>query len=94
MADTTTLRCATGETLTVVSAFPLPGDTYNCSPADDSPLQGDVYEYCAVSTDPGCADLVDVFNKETLDAFWPWALLMFATAFGVRMLRKTIYAKA
>lgn len=33
-------------------------------------------------------------TAEVLAAYWPWALLMFATAFGVRLIRRTILSRS
>jgi len=33
-------------------------------------------------------------THETFLAYWPWALGMFAVAFGVRMVRRLIYSRS
>lgn len=34
-----------------------------------------------------------LLTEETWEAFYPWALLMFAMAFGFRLIRRAIYSR-
>lgn len=81
------------------TSFPL---RYGC----DSHLTGDplrvpqvidLATYCTIedcSAEVGEPVTGTEINQEVFEAAWPWALLMLATAFGLRLIRKAIYAKA
>ena len=53
----------------------------------------DLDAWCAATADPLCESEL-VMDQEMWEAFWPFALLVIGTAFGFKMIRKTIYGKA
>lgn len=56
------------------------------------PVELTIEQYCEIHD---CSTVqATTINSETLEAYWPFALLMFAIAFGFRSIRKLIYSKA
>lgn len=97
MADGALIYCASdtdvlSDQLIVVSTV----NTYEavCNASGDFPvIATDLNAWCLATVDPLCESEL-VMDQEMWEAFWPFALLILATAFAFKMIRKAIYAKA
>lgn len=97
MADGALIYCAAetdviNDQLVVVSTV----NTYEavCDLSGAFPvIATDLNAWCEVTSASGCSGEY-IMDQEMWEAFWPFALLVLGTAFGIKMIRKTIYGKA
>lgn len=101
MADATILQCPGGDLQVITNPSTLHTEVacWLAFPPDPNhtPTEIDVATYCVTndcSAVEAGGETALMFNAESYAAFWPWALLMLATAFAVRQIRRAIYAKA
>lgn len=97
MADGALIYCAVesdvlDDQLVVVSTV----NTYEavCTGSGNFPvIAADLNSWCEETSASGCSGEY-VMDQEMWEAFWPFALLLLVTAFGIRLIRKAIYGKA